>query len=597
MITAFPIIVAWSMIAMQSIVLAWFLIAVQSIVVAWSMITAHPIIVARSMIAAHLFIVAWSMIAAISSHMAWSMIAVVMIFYHSILKKLSFKYLSFKNLSFKYLPSKGLSSKNLSSHSLYHESAAALVDSTVFFTMAKDKLPSDLTSLPHANLFGNGISKGNDAFDDKRKVKSSQNNEILDYFNALSDAEHESILRNLRADKEQEQFMSDHETKFPTPYPVKVEPMTEEIKKAELYDNIMQEKRKREIASKYGPSTIPSHELSLGLQITLSSCTERDLKRTMIIIGKHEHGNDAITRKKTRDKVVKSLDPKISAGNISRMLTSNDAAEYHVAVDALSWQSTMKTIYKFCTQYDMTSLLLIPQGVDLSKPDQVTKAQIFKDAIDNWQVLNNKEYYKWHESIFCFGTFEETTSNNWLDDVLHMSMETTLHAEIESDIIGIPIQQRGSITTLRCIIKCMVIKNHEAKDALENYIRDFDITKFPGENVPTACLRLKAVARALGDDDLPSNTIRKVLEGFGKLSTKLFNDFYSSQIALCHGSFYADIMQGTSLQSQLNNLLNDIEVTYLDLVGGNSWLGIAAAPTQSSFTAKVQQDEEDEHEA
>ncbi len=105
--------------------------------------------------------------------------------------------------------------------------------------------------------------------------------------------------------------------------------------------------------------------------------------------------------------MVKSLDPKISAGNISRMLTSNDAAEYKVAADALSWQSTMKTICKFCMQYDMTSLLLIPQGVDLSKPDRVAKAQIFKDAIDYWQVLNDKEYYKWKEFILRFGTFEE----------------------------------------------------------------------------------------------------------------------------------------------------------------------------------------------
>jgi hypothetical protein len=261
MIAAFPIIMAWSMIATQSIVVAWFLIAAQSIVVAWSMIAVHPIIVARSMIAAHLFDVAWSMIAA------------VMIILPLILKKLSFKYLSFKNSSFKYLSSKGLSSKKLSSHSLYHESAVALVDSTVFFTMAKDESPSDLTKLPHANLFGNGISKSNDAFDDKRNVKSSQNNEMLDYFKVLSDAECESILGNLHTDKEQEQFMRD-ETKFPTPYPVKVEPTTEEIKKAELYENIMQEKSKREIASKYGSSTIPSHELSLGLQITLSSHTE-----------------------------------------------------------------------------------------------------------------------------------------------------------------------------------------------------------------------------------------------------------------------------------------------------------------------------------
>jgi hypothetical protein len=163
--------------------------------------------------------------------------------------------------------------------------------------MAKDKSPSDLNKLPNSNLFGDGDSKGNNAYDDKRNVKSSQNTEMLDYFNALSDAECESILKNLRADKEQEQFMKD-KTKFPNPYPVKVEATTEEIKKAELYDNIMQEKHKREIALKYGSSTIPLHELSLGLQITLSSHTERDLKGTRIIIGKQKRGNDAITCKK-----------------------------------------------------------------------------------------------------------------------------------------------------------------------------------------------------------------------------------------------------------------------------------------------------------
>jgi hypothetical protein len=115
----------------------------------------------------------------------------------------------------------------------------------------------------------------------------------------------------------------------------------------------------------------------------------------------------------------------------------------------------------------------------------------------------------------------------------------------------------------------MVVKNQEAKDALETYIKAFNITKYPSENVPTACLCLKAIARALGDGNLPSNTICKVLEGFAKSSTKSFNDFCSSQIALCHGCFYTDIMKGKFIQSQLCNLLDDIEMTYLDLVGGN----------------------------
>jgi hypothetical protein len=57
------------------------------------------------------------------------------------------------------------------------------------------------------------------------------------------------------------------------------------------------------------------------------------------------------------------LKPKISAGNLSRMLTSNGIAEYDVTADALFWQSMLKNICKFCMQYDMMPLLKIPQSV------------------------------------------------------------------------------------------------------------------------------------------------------------------------------------------------------------------------------------------
>jgi hypothetical protein len=104
-------------------------------------------------------------------------------------------------------------------------------------------------------------------------------------------------------------------------------------------------------------------------------------------------------RKKTHDKVVKSLDPKISAGNLSRLLTSNDIADYDVAADALSWQSSLKNICTFCTQYDMVSLLLILQDVDLLMPHLIAKARHFKDAIDNWHTLEDKDFFKWQEFL------------------------------------------------------------------------------------------------------------------------------------------------------------------------------------------------------
>jgi hypothetical protein len=194
--------------------------------------------------------------------------------------------------------------------------------------------------------------------------------------------------------------------------------------------------------------------------------------------------------------------------------------------------------------------------------------------------------------VLQHGTDIELESDNWLGDVLHLSMEKTLCSEIESDLNSIPKHQRGSVTTLCCIIKRMVVRNQEARDALKNYIKTFDITKFPGKNVPIACLRLKAVARALGERNLPTDAVQRVFEGFAKSSTSSFNKFCTSQIALRHGSFYDKLMSNNSLQTQLNDVLNDLESTYFDLVGGKLWAGVNASPTKSSFVAGSTEDDE-----
>ena len=138
----------------------------------------------------------------------------------------------------------------------------------------------------------------------------------------------------------------------------------------------------------------------------------------------------------------------------------------------------------------------------------------------------------------------------------------------------------------------MVVRNQEAHDALKNYIKTFDITKFPEENVPTACLCPKAVTCTNGDNDLPTNVVHKVLEGFVKSSTPTFNEFCASQIALHHGSFYHTLMNSNFLQSQLNDVLNDLKITYFDLVGGKLWAGVIASPTNSSFVAGSTNDDD-----
>ena len=78
-------------------------------------------------------------------------------------------------------------------------------------------------------------------------------------------------------------------------------------------------------------------------------------------------------------------------------------------------------------------------------------------------------------------------------------MEVALRAEVESDLRGVPVNQRGAVTMLCFIIKRLIIRNQEAWDALEDYVKTFDICNFPGKNVPTACLKLKAIINVLGN--------------------------------------------------------------------------------------------------
>jgi hypothetical protein len=263
--------------------------------------------------------------------------------------------------------------------------------------------------------------------------------------------------------------------------------------RSRLYDDFIRTQCKKAFDREY-MGKIPALQTQSGLQFTLATRTDRDLGDVKVILRKQDCGADPISHKKTRDKVVKLLDTKISAGNLSRMLTSVEADEYDVAADALSWQTILKSIRRFCTQYNMTSLIMIPQGVDLSKPHHVPKATRFNDAIEDWHKFSDADYFAWQEFVLQHGTDIELESDNWLDNVLHLSMEKTLCSEIEPDLNSIPKHQRGFVTTLHCIIKRMVVRNQEAQDALENYIKTFDITKFHGKNVPIACPRLKAVA-------------------------------------------------------------------------------------------------------
>jgi hypothetical protein len=145
---------------------------------------------------------------------------------------------------------------------------------------------------------------------------------------------------------------------------------------------------------------------------------------------------------------------------------------------------------------------MIPKGVSsLFTPTSITSTMVWLDAIEDYDKLGDRNYSAWQEFILHHGLDVKIESDSWLEGNLLLSMES--RAEVESDLKCLPVNQRGAITMLCFIIKCMVIRNQKAWDALKDYIKTFDIRSFHGENVPTACLKLKAVLLSLVIDCLP----------------------------------------------------------------------------------------------
>jgi hypothetical protein len=219
----------------------------------------------------------------------------------------------------------------------------------------------------------------------------------------------------------------------------------------------------------------------------------------------------------------------------------------------------------------MTSIIMIPKGVSsLFTPTSITSTMAWLDAIKDYDKLEDSNYSAWQEFILHHGSDVKIESDSWLEGTLLLSMESTLCAEVESDLKCLPVNQRGAITMLRFIIKRMVISNQEAWDALEECIKTFDIRSFPGQNVPTACLKLKAVVTVLGDR-LPSNAVRTILKGFACASAKSFVSVCDSKIAMRSNSIYASLVAKQTLCSQVTLMLNDLEQKYQQLITAKKW--------------------------
>jgi hypothetical protein len=107
-------------------------------------------------------------------------------------------------------------------------------------------------------------------------------------------------------------------------YMDQMEKAEQEDDKTRVYEDAMRTQQKAAIDNKYD-GKIPSHQLQMGLQITLIPLSTRGLGEVKAIHRKEDQGANPISRKKIRDKITNALEPKICTGNICQIHTSVNA--------------------------------------------------------------------------------------------------------------------------------------------------------------------------------------------------------------------------------------------------------------------------------
>lgn len=128
------------------------------------------------------------------------------------------------------------------------------------------------------------------------------------------------------------------------------------------------------------------------------------------------------------------------------------------------------------------------------------------------------------------------------------------------------------------VVANMVAKpSHEFIETGQSWIKQFKLSNFPGENVPIANSRFKAVVEALGEapGGLPPTTIDKYLEGMNNCACEKFRILVSLLIG-SYNNPMDRIKERFTVASILDQFSTALDEKYAALVIDKEWSGVSS---------------------
>ena len=328
-----------------------------------------------------------------------------------------------------------------------------------------------------------------------------------------------------------------------------------------------------------------------GVSLRNTPRKEDELLQTSVFgVKKEERGKTQGQRIKSRANILIQAPRNIlSPNNIATLLNTEDADNFDVGEEQQGIQSKMYEAHQYFQNYDLASIFTVPIKINLNDkscmdPDH-PKINLLTDYHN--KMLQGQmgiklicKYLDWAE---LWLSEEDLESVSIATSALSKMMNSALTELVISDLQQVEQKYHSAPMKLLFAIQRITVCNQAAIDALQNYVRVFDIRSFPGQDVTLAITRILAVVRMLGNTNLPENVFELILGGFSHSSSDTFN---SSAIMLrtsvSSSILGRDIFNDRSNAIQtIQTMCTDLERLYLGEKTSNKWPGIGQQGSSS----------------
>ena len=243
--------------------------------------------------------------------------------------------------------------------------------------------------------------------------------------------------------------------------------------------------------------------------------------------------------KKLRDRVCVALEHKLKEPKWSEILAGDESGDMSATISSI--QTAIDGVITFARQNDIFYIGEVPM-VDLTDEVALAQCNHFVNVLTSYSYFSVDQVRDFQHFLNTRGFNVDIESNNWLEQVIEKSTKKTLLFQVKQTMTAFHPSHRGGIILFKLIVDCIANPSYEFIKVGIQWIEEFKLSKFSGENVPVANSRFKAVLNALPDASHPPMTVSSYLEGMAHCETEDFRDLVKSLRASIHNPL---IMQPT----------------------------------------------------